>query len=213
MKKLHISPLVSLLFLGLFGLTPLVLAQPSAAQDPTTSSADREPRDFLDLFDLTFTLDNACDFRTRRANSVNPMSTAGMRGDTSIINGKLFNGGIIPPGFDRAFDLDGNAAGSIGTWRCIQVVLNDPAPGNFELPLTGTVTYYFELEQGMLVVQGLNSHRAPAQGGVPRVHSVVGGTGRFKGASGEVHEEVIGTNNTGAFNLRFTFRIRKQSLR
>lgn len=220
MKKLSTLPLAILaltlitpIFLGLFVLTPLVLPQSSDAQDPTTSSADRESQDFPDRFDLTFTLDNACDLRTRRANSVNPMATAGMRGDTSIINGKLFTGGTIPPGFDRAFDLDGNAAYSIGTWRCIQVVLNDPAPGNFELPLTGTVTYYFELEHGMLVVQGLNSHRPPAQGGVPRVHSVVGGTGRFKGASGEVLEEVIGNNNTGAFNLRFTFRIKKKSFR
>jgi hypothetical protein len=211
MKKLLSSSLVSLLFLGLLGLAPLVLPQRSSAQDPTASSAVRESQDFLDRIDLTFTLDNACDARTNRVNRVNPTVTAAMRSDTSIINGKLFNGGTIPPGFDRAFDLDGNAAGSIGTWRCVFVALNDPPPGNFELPLTGTATYYFDLEQGMLVVQGLNSHRA--QGSVPRVHAVVGGTGRYKGASGEVHEEVIGNNNTGAFNLRFTFRIKQQSLR
>ncbi len=213
MKKLLISTLVSLLFLGLLGLTPLVQAQSSDAQDPTTSSADRESQDFLDQFDLTFTLDNACDARTSRTNRVNPTATARMRGDTSIINGKLFNGGIIPPGFDRAFDLDANTPNSIGTWRCIQTILNDPAPGNTELPLTGAVTYYFELEHGTLVVQGLNSHNNPALGGVERVHSVVGGTGRYKGASGEVLEEVIGNNNTGVLNLRFTFRIKKQSLR
>ena len=43
--------------------------------------------------------------------------------------------------------------------------------------------------------------------------AIVGGTGIYKGASGEVHEEVIGNNKTGAFNLRFTFRIKKQSLK
>jgi hypothetical protein len=211
MKKLLISPFVSLLFLGLLGLTPLVLAQSSAAQDSTASSAERESQDFLDRFDLNFTLDNACDARTFRVNRVNPTATAAMRGDTSIITGKLFTGWTIPEGFDRAFDLDGNTAGSIGTWRCIFVALNDPPPGNTELPLTGTATYYFELEDGMLMVQGLNSHRT--QGSVPRVHAIVGGTGRFKGASGEVREEVIGNNNTGAFNLRFTFQINKRSLR
>ena len=211
MKKLLISPLVSLLFMGLLGLSQLVLAQGSDAQNPTVSSVDRESQDFLDRFDLTFTLDNACDARTNRVNRVNPTATAAMRGDTSIINGKLFTGWTVPEGFDRAFDLDGNAAGGIGTWRCVNMFLNDPPPGNTELPLTHTVTYYFELDDGMLIVQGLNSHRA--QGSVQRVHAIVGGTGRFKGASGEVREEVIGNNNTGAFNLRFTFRIRKQSLR
>jgi hypothetical protein len=62
-------------------------------------------------------------------------------------------------------------------------------------------------------VQGINSHRNPAVDGVERVHAIVGGTGRFKGATGEVTEHVIGNNSTGAFNLRFTFRIKKQSLK
>src|SRR5215468_2698346 len=115
MKKLLISTFVSILFLGLLGLTSLVLAQSAAAQDLTASSADRESQGFLDLIDLTFTLDNACDARTNRVNRVNPTATAAMRGDASIINGKLFTGGTIPEGFDRAFDLDGNAAGGIGT--------------------------------------------------------------------------------------------------
>jgi hypothetical protein len=41
MKKLLISPFISLLFLGLLGLTSLVLAQSSGAQDSTASSAER----------------------------------------------------------------------------------------------------------------------------------------------------------------------------
>ena len=205
MKKL--LPLLSLLFLCLSGLTPLVRAQSETAQEPLASAANN----FLDRFDLTFTLDNACDARTLRFNRLNPAATAGMRGDTAIINGKLFTGGIIPSGFDRAFDLDANTPNSLGTWRCIQTLLNDPAPGNTELPLTGAVMYYFDLQDGALMVQGLSSHRA--SGSVPRVHALIGGTGIYKGASGEVHEEVIGNNNTGAFNLRFTFRIKKQSLK
>src|SRR5262245_7438101 len=121
MKKLLVSPFVSLLFMGLLGLSQLVLAQSSDAQNPSASSAYRESQDFLDRFDLTFTLDNACDARTGRVNRVNPAATAAMRGDASIINGKLFTGGTIPEGFDRAFDLDGNAAGSIGVWRCVNM--------------------------------------------------------------------------------------------
>ncbi len=213
MKKLFISPFVSLLFLSLLGLTPLVLAQSNETQDPPVAAEMAAPQDFFDRFDLTFTLDNACDARTNRFNRVDPAATAGMRGNTGIINGKLFTGWTIPSGFDRAFDLDANVANSLGTWRCIQTILNDPAPGNTELPLTGAVAYYFDLAGGMLMVQGLSSHRDPAVGGVTRVHPIVGGTGIYKGASGEVHEEVIGNNNTGAFNLRFTFRIKKQSLK
>jgi hypothetical protein len=212
MKKSLVSPFVFVIFLGVLGLTPLVLAQFNETQDPPVAAEQTESQ-FFHRSDLTFTLDNACDARTSRTNRVNPAATTGMRGDTSIINGKLFRGWVLPLGFDGAFNLDANVANSVGTWRCIQTTLNDPAPGNTELPLTGAVTYYFELEGGMLMVQGLNSHRNPANGGVPRVHAIVGGTGRYKAARGEVREEVIGNNNTGAFNLRFTLRIKRESLR
>ncbi len=58
------------------------------------------------------------------------------------------------------------------------------------------------------LVEGLNSHLL--SGSVPRVHAIVGGTGKYEGASGEVREEVIGTNASGCFNLRFQFSLKKK---
>jgi hypothetical protein len=81
-----------------------------------------------------------------------------------------------------------------------------------EPPLIGAITYYFALvenrEESMLLVQGLNSHQFP--GSVPRIHAVVGGTGKYDGTTGEVREEVLGTNGSQCFNLRFQFSLKKK---
>jgi hypothetical protein len=45
---------------------------------------------------------------------------------------------------------------------------------------------------------------------VPRIHAIVGGTGKYDGANGEVREEVLGTNGSGCFNLRFQFSLKKK---
>ncbi len=156
----------------------------------------------------TFTLDVACDGRTGALNQVDPDATTPFaRGDVAVINGNIYPGGTIPSGFDGAFNLD--ALPGIGTWRCLFASLAEP-------PLSGAVTYYFSLdptdhhaEESMIVVQGLNSHAGPAS--VPRILAIVGGTGEFSGATGEVREEVIGTNTTGLFNLRYHIKLKKQA--
>jgi hypothetical protein len=112
-----------------------------------------------------------------------------------------------PPVDDSKFDP--NDGDKIGTWRCQFASLGGTDP-----PLVGAVTYYFQLdptgydsEESMIMVQGLNSHTP--DGSFNRVLAVVGGTGRFAGATGEVLEEAVdGFNKTGCFNLRFHFRIR-----
>jgi hypothetical protein len=52
-----------------------------------------------------------------------------------------------------------------------------------------------------------------SEGLVPNVGSsemraVIGGTGPFSSAGGEVRHENIGTNITGCFNYRFTFALK-----
>lgn len=184
--------ILTLVTFGLIAIGPIIEYQPGGSP-----AAQDEALRFI-------ILDNACDGRTLRLNRVDPAATSGQRGDTSVVSGKLFVGQAIPAGFDRRFDLDANTPNSIGTWVCANTIISEP-------PLTHAITYYFTLEDGMLVVQGLNSHRT--QGGVSRVHAIVGGTGRFSGAAGEVQEDIIGNNSTGAFNLRYVFRIKKKSLR
>jgi hypothetical protein len=45
--------------------------------------------------------------------------------------------------------------------------------------------------------------------GVSTRRAVLGGTGHFKDAVGELREENIGFNSTGACNLRMTFKLKK----
>jgi hypothetical protein len=66
-----------------------------------------------------------------------------------------------------------------------------------------------DLERAGLITQGFNAHRFP--GSIPVAHAIVGGTGVFSGETGEVIEEVIGKNKTGAFNLRYYIKFKKQS--
>ena len=43
--------------------------------------------------------------------------------------------------------------------------------------------------------------------GVVTHRTIVGGTGRFRGAEGEVIQEALGTNVGGTPNIRLTFKI------
>ena len=37
--------------------------------------------------------------------------------------------------------------------------------------------------------------------------ALLGGTGQYSGAIGQVTEQVLGTNATGGYNVRFTFQL------
>ena len=145
----------------------------------------------------SFTLDVACNGSTL-APPVFPIP----RGDVAVVTGRVYPAGTLPSG---ATTFDPNSPGGIGTWRCLFASLAEP-------PIAGAFTYYFTLEEdgeeNMLLVQGLNSH-VPT-GSVPRIHAIVGGTGKYAGASGEVREDVIGGNASGCFNLRFQFSLKKK---
>ena len=154
--------------------------------------------------DETLILDVACDGRTGALNRADPSATtAPGRGDFGIVNGFIFPGGTIPPG-DNGFDLD--AAEKVGDWVCVNSRGALPAPRN------AAVTYYFampDLERAGLITAGFNAHRFP--GSIPVAHAIIGGTGVFSGETGQVIEEVIGKNKTGAFNLRYYIQIKKHS--
>lgn len=135
----------------------------------------------------------------------------------------LASGNIFPEGTLDS-DSDPNSPDAIGIWRCQLVSLG---PDDFsDFGLTGAVTYFFQLNgtgydriDPMIIVQGLNSHPSipgtspplpDVDKSVPRVHAVVGGTGRFARVRGEVREKVIGTNTMGRNrNLRFKFRLHR----
>lgn len=161
-----------------------------------------------------FTLDVAMNSATAGVNR--PDAGVPQRSFVGIFNGNIYPRGTLRRGDDG---FDPTSDGEIGTWRCHFTALNDVAfgtatPDTLDFPLSGAVTYYFQLkptgydrEESMLMVMGLNSHTADDADSVPRVLTVVGGTGRFAGATGEVRERVLGRNTSGARNLRFRFRL------
>lgn len=162
-----------------------------------------------------FTLEVAMN---RATNGVNfPDAGIPQRSFVGVFNGNIYPRGTLDSGnsgFDPTTD------GDIGTWRCHFTALNDVAfpsgtPDSLDFPLTGVVTYYFQLNptgydraESMIVVMGLNSHTFDDDDSVSRVLAVVGGTGRFAGVTGEVREKVLGRNSSGARNLQFRFRLR-----
>jgi hypothetical protein len=144
--------------------------------------------------------DVAIDSRTfRRNGGISPDEFG--RGDTFIANGKIFPGGTIPSGNPLNHPDD---PGSIGTW----VERGTYAATRAEI-LAGTrpaffATFFHFLDDGSkLVADGAHPESSPL--------AVIGGTGRFSGASGELFDEIIGRNSTGGVNLRLTITLKKQA--
>jgi hypothetical protein len=152
--------------------------------------------------------DVACDARTFRLNKSGTLMDA-RRGDGFIVQGKIYPAGTIPPGGTienpGPFDPD-TTPGSIGNWICrgtfnfdISEILAGANPH-----LYSTQLHLFDNGRGLV-------HEGP-EGGAPELRAITGGTGRFSGASGEVLEEPIGVNSTGLFNIRHTFKIKRESV-
>jgi hypothetical protein len=151
--------------------------------------------------------DVAIDVKTLSLNNNDPAAKGNpLRGSTFIVYGKIFPAGTIPSGVSS---FDPNQAGSIGTWICRGVFVADFADifTNKTAQLAFHTTQLFLLPDDQMMVStegfegnvGVNTHRV-----------VTGGTGLFRGVTGEELQEVIGVNQSGngLFDLRFTFSIR-----
>ncbi len=153
----------------------------------------------------TFTVDVALDAATYVQNDVDPSegSATFSRGDTFILGGTIYPGGTLPSGIANN---DPNAPGGIGKITCRGTYLagsNDAAHGASILTDT-TELYLFPDDSRELIADGQTPNAAGAT--VERV--VLGGTGRFKDAVGQIHEQDLGTNATGFCNLRVTFHLK-----
>lgn len=154
----------------------------------------------------TITLDVAFDARTAIANLVDPAVTDGARGDTFVLNGKIFPGGTIPPGgtFDKPGTFDPDAPGSIGIFICRGVMLFNAAQINAGAAPYVATNQHFQFNNGdALLTEGLEA-------GVDTIRrAVTGGVGTYSGARGEAHLTLIGTNKTGWENYRFVFKLKQ----
>ena len=161
-----------------------------------------------DRDERTIVVDVACDARTYRNNRGAPINES-LRGDSFIVNGKIFPGGTIPAGGtpEQPGDFDPDTPGSVGDWTCSGIYNFDFAEIVLgAAPHTASTQLYRFSTEDALVSEGL-------EGGIKVSRAVIGGTGKFSGIVGEVTEEPIGVNRTGLFNIRFTFKLKKQTRR
>lgn len=220
MKKLLPSLLGSLLVLGLVGGAPYfrlhgVAAATGAGKNLTSATA---AGDILDRIDETIILDVSTDARTNRFdtpfadNSRNPFDPFDLnkllqvkRGQTFIVAGKVYLGGTIPPGGepDNPSPFGPDTPGSIGAWVC-------RATFNYDFTeIVGGVAPHLFSTQVLQLASGDSLWSDGPEGGETTLRAVTGGVKRFSGARGEVTQQILGMNNTHLFNIRFTFKLKK----
>jgi hypothetical protein len=131
-------------------------------------------------------------------------------GDTFIQYGNIYPKGTIPNG---RTDFDPDTPGAIGKYLVRGTWTTDFA--NFERAAAkdssaapdlafATEMFSFGNDRAMILTDGLYPNAYFSAGRV-----VLGGTCRFRGIVGEVHEENIGENVRGFCNFRVTFRLKK----
>jgi hypothetical protein len=150
--------------------------------------------------DNPITWDVAIDCRTWRFGGGISFEAFG-RGDSFMANGRIFPGGTLGAGTQSN---DPNDPGSIGNWTqrgTMAATLAEIASGTRPAFFA---TWFHLLDDGSgLVADGPHPESGPM--------AVVGGMGRFSGASGQLSDEIIGTNNTGCPNLRLIITLKKQA--
>jgi hypothetical protein len=156
-----------------------------------------------------FTVDVAVDMRTFAIipSAGNPPGkpVGPNRGTTFIVNGKIFPGGTLPSG--NAAN-DPAHSGSLGDWICRGILTSDLADqlsGAAKVGFDTTQMFVFGSDNRAIWTEGLEAALGAA--GVETHRIILGGTGEFGSASGEVLQESLGTNMTGAPNIRLTFTL------
>jgi uncharacterized protein YceK len=162
------------------------------------SAADQKPKAADDAVTITF--DAAMDSSTMRADRQDWTILGAMRGDAFVSNGLVYAGGTIPDGDTTAtFSLTDD--GRLGTLVIRGQFVADWADIASGAPHSVASTQIFMLDEGSgVITEGL-------EGAGTEVRAVVGGFGKYSGATGQVTEEVLGANGSGGYNLRFTFTI------
>jgi hypothetical protein len=135
-----------------------------------------------------------------------------LRGSTVFGEGELYPGGTIPEG---VMDWDPASATPIGHLFLRGWFINRTGrPGEEDRPEPIGIAHH-EYVIGRIAPDNLFPADQLTSSGLANptsglVHSVMGGTGRYFGARGEVVNSIIGANTTGLPNVRFEFRLEKR---
>jgi hypothetical protein len=191
----HRHAMLSVIAAGLVVLGPraMVPGFPPGFATQTVQAASSQKR---------ITWDVAIDCRTWRFNGGISFDDFG-RGDAFVANGKIFPGGTLPSGVQNN---DPNDPGSIGTLverGTMAATLAEIAAGT-RPAFFGTWFHLLDDGRG-LVADGPHPETGPM--------AVIGGMGAFRGASGELSSEIIGTNITECPNVRVRISLDKKAPR
>ena len=148
----------------------------------------------------TLTLDVALDGRTFVVNRVNPSSGSIGRGDTFVLDGKVFAGGTIPSGGtkEEPSSVGPDSPGVIGDWICRGAYLVDSAELSTAKIQRATTQYFLLTNKDRIVTEGF-------EGASDITRIITGGLRQYEGARGNATIERLGINSTGAYNYRFVF--------
>jgi hypothetical protein len=166
-----------------------------------------------------FTIDVAVDCRT--------VAAGDKRGDTFIINGKLFPGGTFPLGNQSNDPIKpfNNRVAPIGDYVVRGQHAVSFAPGSipgfpfppdlakaYETAPLGMATVYFLLKGGQTALIGEGYDLGPFPPSKALL-TITGGIGDYSGAAGDVVFTILGRNITTCANSRATFRFQPGSVR
>jgi hypothetical protein len=148
------------------------------------------------------TYDVACDGNSFTLNRQNNKVAEIKRGDTFVLNGKIYPGGTIPSGGTRSepSSFGPDQGGSIGTWFCRGSFLVGSEKFDVEKIQRATTQYFALNDKNRLITEGF-------EGSTETNRVILGGVGEYYNAHGLVSMERIGINATGAYNMRFTFNL------
>jgi hypothetical protein len=156
--------------------------------------------------DVVFTVDVAVDHETfaiipSTGLVLHPEALGPNRGTTFIVDGTVFPAGTLQKGAGQG---DPKQPGAVGVWSCKGFFTSDL--GTEDVGFNTTQMFQFE-DGDLLWTEGLEAGLGKM--GVITHRTILGGTGKFRGAEGDVVQEALGTNVGGTPNIRLTFKILK----
>jgi len=186
-----------------FGILILSLALTGVALlhlGTTTAKAERQDFD-------EFTVDVAVDHETfaivpSAGLVLHPKAVGPNRGTSFIVDGKVFPGGTLQEGDGQG---DPNMSGSIASWICKGFFTSDL--GTEDIGFNTTQMFKFDGDTDAIWTEGLEAGLGKAA--VTTHRTILGGTGKYHGAQGEVIQRSLGTNVGGTPNIRVTFKIQR----